>query len=117
MIGHPLLTAILTPLQQLSCYTTNPTSMVSNCVFPQLVAATGGEGMFGFLVGSTLIAGLWLAGDGGLATPATVTVLLGGLLFPTLPPKYLGIARVVTFLGLAAALLAGIEKYYLEGAQ
>jgi len=106
-----------TPLQSTGCYTSNPWNLLGECVLPQLVAATGGEGMFGFLVGSTLIAGLWLAGDGGLATPATVTVLLGGLLFPTLPPKYLGIARVVTFLGLAAALLAGIEKYYLEGAQ
>jgi len=82
-----------------------------------LVFAAGGEAIFGLLVGGVLILALWIAGDGDLATPATITVLVGGVLFPILSGDYLNIARVVAFLGLAGVILATIEKYYLEGAQ
>lgn len=108
---------MMIPLQSLGCYSNNPFNMLGECALPQLVAAVGGEQMFGVLIGLPLLAGLWLAGDGDLTTPATVTVLVGGVLFPLLPGTYLGIARTVAFLGLAAAVLAVIEKYYLEGAQ
>jgi len=67
---------------QLSCYTNNPLGMLQECVFPQMVGAFGGPGLFGLVLGGTIISGLWLAGDGDLATPATVTVLVGGVLFP-----------------------------------
>jgi hypothetical protein len=106
-----------TPLQSTSCYTSNPWNLLGECVLPQVVAAVGSEQMFGLLLGGSLIAGLWLAGDGDLATPAAVTVLVGGVLFPILPGGYLGIARTVAFLGLVAVILAVLEKYYLEGAQ
>jgi hypothetical protein len=102
---------------QLSCYTNNPLGMLQECVFPQMVGAFGGPGLFGLILGGTIISGLWLAGDGDLATPATITVLVGGVLFPILSGDYLNIARVVAFLGLAGVILATIEKYYLEGAQ
>lgn len=105
------------PLQALGCYTDNRWNMVGECILPQLVAAVGGEQMFGLLLGLPLIAGLWLAGDGDLATPATATILVGGVMFPLLPASYLGIARTVAFVGLAAMALAVIEKYYLEGSQ
>jgi len=81
------------------------------------IAVAAAAMMFGLLLGGSLIAGLWLAGDGDLATPAAVTVLVGGVLFPILPGGYLGIARTVAFLGLVAVILAVLEKYYLEGAQ
>lgn len=105
------------PLQSTGCYTSNPWNLLGECALPQLVAAVGSEQMFGLLIGGSLIAGLWLAGEGDLATPATVTVLVGGVLFPLLPGGYLGIARTVAFVGLVAALLAVLEKYYLEGSQ
>jgi len=82
-----------------------------------LTHAAGGEATFGVLVGGTLIMALWIAGDGDLATPAVVTVLVGSLMFPVLPAGYLGIARVISFLGLTAAILAALEKFYLEGTQ
>lgn len=82
-----------------------------------LVWAAGGEATFGVLIGGTVIGALWIAGDGDLATPAVLTVLLGVIMFPILPETYLNIARVISFLGLAAAVLAGLEKYYAEGAQ
>jgi len=108
----------MTPLPvpiQLSCYSNNPLGMLQECVFPQMVGAFGGPGLFGLVLGGTIISGLWLAGDGDLATPATITVLVGGVLFPILPASYQGIARTVAFLGLAAVALAVIEKYYLRG--
>lgn len=82
-----------------------------------LVYAAGGEATFGVLVGGALILSFWVAGDGDLATPAVLTVLLGVIMFPLLPASYLNIARVIAFLGLVAAILAALEKYYLEGAQ
>jgi hypothetical protein len=82
-----------------------------------LVFAAGGEAIFGLLVGGVLILALWIAGDGDLATPSVTTVLVGALMFPLLPGTYLTIARVITFLGLTAAILAAVEKYYLEGTQ
>lgn len=104
-------------LQSMQCYANNPFNLLGECVLPQVIAAVGSEQMFGFILGGALIAGLWLAGDGDLATPATITVLVGGVLFPLLPGGYLGIARTVAFLGLVAVILAVLEKYYLEGAQ
>jgi hypothetical protein len=91
--------------------------MLDACVLPQLVAAVGGQQLFGVLIGGSLIVGLWWAGEGDLATPATATVLVGGVMFPLLPASYLGIARTVALLGLAAMILAAVEKYYLEGSQ
>ena len=104
-------------LQSLGCYVDHPTAMVDACILPQLVAAVGSESMFGFLVGGVLVAGLWLAGDGDLATPAVVVVLLGGVLLPTLAADHREIALAFVFVGTAAMIVAAIEKYYLEGAQ
>jgi len=96
---------------------TNPGADLLAEVLADLVAGAGSEAIFGVLVGGVLILSLWLAGDGDLATPSVMTVLVGGVLFPVLPGTYLGIARAVTFLGLVGAILAAVEKYYLEGAQ
>lgn len=82
-----------------------------------LVWAAGGEATFGVIIGAVVILSFWLAGDGDLTTPAVLTVLLGVIMFPLLPATYLDIARVVAFLGLVAGILAGLEKYYAEGAQ
>jgi hypothetical protein len=82
-----------------------------------LVFAAGGEAIFGLLVSGVLILSLWIAGDGDLATPSVTTVLVGAVMFPLLPGTYLTIARVITFVGLTAAVLAAVEKYYLEGTQ
>jgi hypothetical protein len=114
--------SLLVPLQALDDYlgsggdgTGSPDML--QAALDDLVAAAGGEAIFGVLIGGTLILSLWIAGDGDLATPSVITVLLGAIMFPLLPGTYLGIARVITFIGLTAATLAAVEKYYLEGTQ
>jgi len=82
-----------------------------------IVGAVGGEATFGALVGGTVVTSFWLAGDGDLATPAVLTVLIGVLMFPLLPAGLLGVARVISFIGLVAGILAALEKYALEGSQ
>jgi len=104
------------PLQEVSLADYLNGSML-RAALDDLVWAAGGEATFGVIVGGTMILSFWIAGDGDLSMPAVITVLVGGLMFPLLPPTYLDIARVVSFLGLAAAVLAAGEKYYLEGSQ
>ena len=76
-----------------------------------LSAAVGGDAVFGLLVGGVLMLAFYLASNGGLATPATLTALVGGILIPALPPGFGRIAQVIIFLGLVAAIMAGLEKY------
>jgi len=97
---------------QLSCYTDG--DMLS-CALEDLVASVGGEPQFGLLVGGVLILSLWIAGDGDLATPAVVTTLIGGLLFPILSPTFATIAQTIAFLGLVAALLSAFETFVITG--
>jgi len=77
----------------------------------ELGAAFGGEAAFGFMAGGVLLLSFYLASDGGLAAPATLTALVGGVLVAALPAGYQSMAQVVIFLGLVAALLAGFRAY------
>lgn len=106
----------LFPLQEVSLGDYFSGDLV-RALLDDLVFAAGGEATFGVILGGTVIFAFYLAGDGDFATPAVLTVLLGVIMFPLLPSSYLNIARVVAFLGLVAAIMAGLEKYYLEGAQ
>lgn len=76
-----------------------------------LAAAVGGQQVFGLLVGGAVMLSFYLASNGGLATPATLTALSGGLLIAALPPGYRSIAQVIIFLGLAAAMMTVLVKY------
>lgn len=107
----------LIPLQEVSLGDYLGGNDMLRAALDDLVWAAGGEATFGVLIGGTVVLSFWIAGDGDLSMPAVVTVLIGGLMFPLLPPTYLNIARVVSFIGLVAGILAAGEKYYLEGAQ
>jgi len=68
----------MTPLPvpiQLSCYTNNPLGMLQECVFPQMVGAFGGPGLFGLILGGTIISGLWLARPSGITEWGVATVI------------------------------------------
>lgn len=77
----------------------------------ELGAAFGSPEAFAFLAGGTLLLSFYLASNGGLAAPATLTALIGGVLIASLPAGYQSMGQVVIFLGLVAALLAGFRKY------
>jgi len=85
-----------------------------NCGLTQLTAATGGEGLFGVLTGSTVLLAFYIASGGQLATASTMTVLIGGVLVAALPANYQAIAITIMFIGLVGAVLRGLETFVLE---
>lgn len=110
MFGHRLTTLfvrIVTPLQ-LGDYTSGN---LLKAALNDLAAAVGGDVVFGLLVGGGVLFSFYLASDGGLATPATLTALLGGVLFGTLPGGFVRIGQVVIFVGLVAALFGLLDKF------
>jgi hypothetical protein len=98
----------MTVLLQLGDYTDGG---LLEAALNDLAAAVGGDAVFGLLVGGTLILAFYLASSGGLATPAVLTALVGGLMIPVLPAGMQRIAQVIIFLGLVAALLAGLDRW------
>lgn len=95
-------------LLQLSDYTSGG---LLKAALTDLAAAVGGDANFGLLVGGVLLLSFYIASNGGLATPATATALVGGIMIPALPPGFGRIAQVIIVLGLMAAIMAGLEKY------
>lgn len=84
-----------------------------SCGLSWLTRATGGEGMFGLLIGGTVLFALWYAGDGRIDLPATLTILFGTILIPTLPGSFAGIAETIIILGLAAGVFSIAKKYFM----
>jgi hypothetical protein len=77
------------------------------------IVALIGEGVFGVLIGATLIVSMWFAGNRGLAAPSVATALLGGMMFPLLPGHFQGIAWAVVFIGITGAFFAVSKRYVL----
>ncbi len=102
------------PLQNLadSCYFGG--SAVS-CLLDQLVAATGGGGLFGALAGGVLFIVFYVAGDGGMATPTVAVILTGSVFVSMVPAGYQSLAMGVVVIGLSAAIWQVVQKYVLQG--
>lgn len=100
-------------MDALDCYIDNPFGWLT-CSLNQLTAAVGGEGLFGLMVGSATIMSFYIASGGNLATAATLTVLIGGVLVAALPASYQGIAITIMFIGLVGAVLRGLETFVLS---
>lgn len=98
------------PLDAMGCYLSNPMGW-HECALDQTAEAMGGDIMFGLFIGAATILVLYIAGNGGLAVPSVVTILIGGLGISVLPVQYQGTALVIIFLGLAAMLMAMFDKY------
>lgn len=79
-----------------------------------LTTAFGGESMFGLLVGGCTLFVFWIAGKGDLATPTVLLILFGGVLWPILPGAYVGFARSLLIIGIAAAFLAIARRYVMN---
>jgi hypothetical protein len=79
-----------------------------------LAAAVGGEAVFGLLAGAMVMLTFYIASNGGLATPATLTALTGGVMIAALPVGFRAIGQVVIFLGLVGAVLSVFNKMVAE---
>lgn len=81
-----------------------------------LVAALGGWGLFGLLIGGAILYASWEASpDRSLALPSALTVLLGGIMIPVLPGNYQQLAMPIIIVGLAAGFVAVGQRYVLRG--
>lgn len=86
-----------------------------SCLLSQMVAAFGGEGLFGLAVGSVIFVAFYVGSGGDLATPTVALVLTGTVLIGMLPESYQAIAYGVVVIGLAAALWQVFKQYVFEG--
>lgn len=82
------------------------------CMF-EPAASSVGEPLAGILTGGTIVLSLYLAGDGGLAAPAVVTILLAAALVPLLPGGMVGFAAGIAFIGLVSVLMSIGRRYVL----
>lgn len=94
------------------CYTGTGDKL--SCVLGDLTAAAGGEPLFGLFIFGVILFGNYLAGNGGVETPAVLTILLGGVLIPMLPGEYQAIAGTLILLGVAAGFFAVLQRYVLN---
>lgn len=102
-------------LQSLKCYTDSPWGWL-DCSIQQNIAAVGGTGLFGLLLGGSLLYLSWYASPNqDLALPAALVVLLGGVLVPALPGNYTSLAWNIVLVGLAAGIFAIAKRYVLRG--
>jgi len=81
------------------------------CLIDQWVVAFGGPQLFGLLMASTIFITLYIASDGSISVPAVAILLIGGPLIPLLPAQYSSMATTIVFVGLAAAILAALQRY------
>jgi hypothetical protein len=84
------------------------------CLLDQLVAAAGGEALFGLLAGSVIFVGFYIASDGDLATPTVALVLTGTVFVGMVPGSYGTIAAGVVAIGLAAAIWQVLQQYVMN---
>lgn len=83
------------------------------CVFDPMTQATGGDPLFGLLVGGATILGMYVAGSGDIGPPSVITILFAGVLFGMLPAGVVNIAWGVAFVGLAGGIVGIAQRYFL----
>lgn len=92
-----------------ACYESSPFDMLS-CALDDMALAAGGAEVFGLLVGGMTMLVFYVASKGRLGAASTVTVLIGGIMMPTLPAEHQAAAVSVMFLGLVAGLFQVLRK-------
>jgi hypothetical protein len=113
----------LVPLQEIptnpwgGCYTGGEGSGdLIQCTFGDLGGAYGGDAVFGVVVSSFIVLAFYIAGNGDLATPTVLLILLGGVAAPLLPAQYIQAAQTIVVVGIATGLVSIGRRYVLSGA-
>jgi len=99
---------------ELGCFLDESTEM-TDCLVDGAFAAGPAPSLMGLLMGGTLITSLYVAGDGSTVVPAVVTILLGSVLVPILPPQYVGFAYTVVVLGITVAAFSAWTRFTHQG--
>jgi len=98
-----------------SCFAQGTEGDLFGCALDGLFAAGPSPGLFGLVVAGTLVTSLYVAGDGTIVVPAVVTILLGSVMLPMLPPQFELFAYAVVVVGITAAGLAAWTRWTHQG--
>ena len=99
---------------ELGCWIDESTDM-TDCMVDGAFAAGPAPSLMGLLMGGTLITSLYIAGDGSIVVPSVVTILLGSMLVPILPPQYVSFAYTVVVLGVTVAAFSAWNRFTQPG--
>jgi len=98
-----------------SCFAQGTEGDLGQCVLDGVFAAGPAPSLMGLMMGGTLIASLYIAGDGTVVVPSVVTILLGSALVPILPAQYVTFAYTVVVLGITVAAFAAWTRFTHQG--
>jgi hypothetical protein len=99
----------------LSCFGQGTEGDLTQCVIDGLFGAGPTPALVGLLIAGVLLVSLYIAGDGTVVVPAVVTILVGSLLVPLLPPQYVTLAYTVVVLGVTVAGFAAYQRFTHQG--
>ena len=97
------------------CFAQGTEGDLTACVLDGVFAAGPSPSLIGLLLAGMLVGSLYIAGDGTIAVPAVVTILLGSVLVPLLPPQYVTLAYTVVVIGITAAGFAAYSRFTSPG--
>ena len=86
----------------LGCFVDDSTYM-TDCIVDGAMGAGPAPELMGLLMAGTLLSSLYIAGDGTIAVPAVVTIIVGASMVPLLPPQYVRFAYTVAIMGIVVA--------------
>lgn len=98
-----------------SCFAQGTEGDLTACVLDGLFAAGPSPSLIGLLMAGMLVGSLYIAGDGTVAVPAVVTILLGSILVPLLPPQYVSLAYTVVVIGITVAAFSAYSRFTSPG--
>lgn len=97
------------------CFAQGTEGDLTACVIDGLFAAGPSPALMGLLLSGILVTSLYIAGDGTVAVPAVVTILLGSVLVPLLPPQYVSLAYTVVVIGITVAAFSAYSRFTSPG--
>jgi hypothetical protein len=97
------------------CFAQGTEGDLTSCVLDGLFAAGPSPALMGLLLSGVLVTSLYVAGDGTVAVPAVVTILLGSVLVPLLPPQYVSLAYTVVVIGITVAAFSAYSRFTSAG--
>jgi hypothetical protein len=98
-----------------ACFAQGTEGDLTACVVEGFFGAGPSPTVIGFLLAGMLLTSLYIAGDGDVTVPAVVTILLGSVLVPLLPPQFVSLAYTVVVIGGTVAAFAAYSRFTSPG--
>jgi len=98
-----------------TCFAQGTQGDLTRCVVDGMFGAGPSPALIGLIMAGTLVTSLYVAGDGSIVVPSIVTVLLGSVLVPLLPPQYVSMAYTVVVIGGTLAAFAAYQRFTTRG--